>query len=186
MKLTKIVNIYPSMPIITINPPIRSTVKRVTKSIEEIRACLLARAIVEEILPDGKTIRLTIGNYDKCLNSDGEKCECDKCTCSTDNSNVSEEKSPWQIAYDNALAGKDLGSMSRKQRRSAEAAARAAADAVVSKLEVETVIGVGSIETNTTDEETESIEETNIPVDSTVEEKVETIDVETLSSNLPE
>ena len=49
-KNTKIVNIYPSMPITTISPPIRTAIRRVTKSVEEIKLCILAKAIVEEVL----------------------------------------------------------------------------------------------------------------------------------------
>ena len=42
--MNKKVNIYPSMPITRVNPPIRSSVRRVTKSVEEIRICLLQEA----------------------------------------------------------------------------------------------------------------------------------------------
>lgn len=63
--MMKFVNIYPVYPITSINPPIRSVVRRVSKSPAEIRACLMARARVEEILPGGKLITLTLSNYDK-------------------------------------------------------------------------------------------------------------------------
>ena len=62
---TKIVNIYPKYPITTVNPPIRTAVKKVTKSIDEIRKCIIARAVVEEILNNGNTIPLDFSNYDK-------------------------------------------------------------------------------------------------------------------------
>ena len=65
---TKVVNIYPSTPIIGVNPPIRSSVKKVTKTIEEIRTCLMARAIVEEVLNDGTVVRLNNSNYDNFIN----------------------------------------------------------------------------------------------------------------------
>ena len=61
----KLVNIYPSIPILEVNPPIRSIVKSTYKTIEQIRVCIIARATVEEILPNGKTIRLNFTNYDK-------------------------------------------------------------------------------------------------------------------------
>lgn len=181
-KLTKVVNIYPSMPITGVNPPIRSTVKRVTKSINEIRACLMARAIVEEILPSGKTVRLNISNYDKCL--DG--CNENGCTCGgrcgwvkqdvIAEAKVDEEKTPWQIAYETALAGKNLASMSRKQRRSVEAAARAAADAAVAVPEPEEVVmGVADIEIVEEVKEIESTENTEEVVleEAVVEEAIE-------------
>lgn len=186
MKSTKVVNIYPSMPITGVNPPIRSTVKRVTKSIDEIRTCLMARAVVEEILPSGEIIRLNIGNYNKCAcEVSGIKCDC--CKPKTDESVDETSKTPWQVAYENALAGKNLNIMSRKQRRSAEAAARAAADAAIAEPEAEVVMGVANIETVKETTETDVVE---ITVDEVVktedivniqEEEVKTVDVEDLA-----
>lgn len=182
-KLTKVVNIYPSMPITSVNPPIRSTVKRVTKSVSEIRACLMARAVVEEILPGGETVRLNIGNYDKCLDgSHKDGCKCGCCGWVQDSvlDKAEEVKSPWQIAYENALAGKNLATMSRKQRRSAEAAARAAADAAVAVDEPEVVMGVGNIEiTEEVKEEAEVTVEENVNIEEAVDvkEEAETTDV---------
>lgn len=63
--LVKKVNIIPQRPISTVNPPIRSAVRRVHKPVEDIRKCLIGRAMVEEILPDGSTLRLDFSNYDK-------------------------------------------------------------------------------------------------------------------------
>ena len=63
--MTKMVNIYPNGAITTINPPIRSRVMGVIKSTDEIRQCIIARAIVDEILSDGSTVRLDFSNYDK-------------------------------------------------------------------------------------------------------------------------
>lgn len=176
----KRVNIYPSMPITRLNPPIRSSVKNVVKSVEDIRTCLMDRAIVEEILPNGEIVRLNISNYNKCSGATENGCACGNCgfrlvqvgTAAT--VNTEEIKTPWQIAYDNALEGKNLASMTRKQRRSAEAAARAIADAAVAIPEPEVVIGVGSVET--TEEIAETIEKTETVVEeetTAVEEAVE-------------
>ena len=63
--MTKLVNIYPSVPVISTNPPIRSIIRNVKKPVEQIRACIMARATVEEILKDGSKIRLDLTNYDK-------------------------------------------------------------------------------------------------------------------------
>lgn len=63
--MDKIVNIYPTWPITRLNPPIRSVVKNVTKSVEDIRICLVTRARVEEVLPDGSTVTLGFNNYNK-------------------------------------------------------------------------------------------------------------------------
>lgn len=61
----KKVNIYPQRRITTINPPIGSTVRRTTRTVEDIRKCIIARARVEEILPDGSVIALDFSNYNK-------------------------------------------------------------------------------------------------------------------------
>lgn len=186
-KNTKIVNIYPSMPITAVNPPIRSSVKRVTKSVEEIRTCLMARAVVEEILSNGEVVRLNIANYDKCLDTTYHPCH-PGCSCGGSwkiqipEAKVEEDKSEWQAAYDKALEGKNLAMMTRKQRRSAEAAARAAADAIVASSEPEVVMGVGEIET--VEEVVEQPVEEKVEVEEAVEvqeEEVKTIDVEDAS-----
>lgn len=61
----KTVNIFPKFPVIGVNPPIRTAVRKVTKSTAEIRTCIIARAIVEEILEDGSTVILDLNNFDK-------------------------------------------------------------------------------------------------------------------------
>lgn len=61
--MNKLVNIFPSTPILSVNPPIRVITRSVLKPVEDIRKCIVARAIVEEILPDGSTIRLGFSNY---------------------------------------------------------------------------------------------------------------------------
>lgn len=198
-KLNKMVNIYPSMPITTVNPPIRTTVKRVTKSTEEIRACLMARAIVEEVLADGKVTRLNLTNYDKSnseTQSQNNECNCNgDCNCgwkidivSTINgaATSSDAKSLWQIEYEKALNGVDLTSMTRKQRRSVIAAARAAADEAVRGNESNTeevVIGIGTVET-VEDSNNEEVQEENDTTEEVVDEvPVETLDVEKINED---
>ena len=63
--MKKRVNIYPRGPITTVNPPIRSVVKAVTKEISDIRKCILAGAKVEEVINNYITIELNLNNYDK-------------------------------------------------------------------------------------------------------------------------
>lgn len=194
-KTTKIVNIYPSIPIIGINPPIRSVVKRVTKSISEIRTCLMARAIVEEVLPDGKTVRLNIGNYDKFADEDVNvvNCACGNSNCNCGWKiqaptrveepvivNEDEKSAEWKAAYEKALAGKNLAGMTRKQRRSIEAAARAAADAAVSEAS-EVVMGVATVETVDNETSEESVESAEL-TETVDETPVETIDIEDVNS----
>ena len=62
---TKVVNIYPSFPITTIKPAIYSSVKNVTKSTDEIRACIMAKARVEEVIDNKTIIKLDLSNYDR-------------------------------------------------------------------------------------------------------------------------
>lgn len=177
MSKTKVVNIYPTMPITKVNPPIRSSVKNVTKSIEEIRTCLMCRAFVEEVTPNG-TIRLDNTNYDK---DNYVECDHHECTCGGCGESVKEEKteaSIWDDAYNNAIAGVDLASMTRKQRRAAEAAARNAADKAVaeSKNEEEATEPVNEVKDET---------EVETAADETVvetEEPVETMDAEEIFS----
>jgi sorbitol-specific phosphotransferase system component IIBC len=63
--MNKKVNIYPKNPITTVNPVIRTTTLRVSKPVEDIRKCIIARAMVDEVLDDGTTLRLDLNNYDK-------------------------------------------------------------------------------------------------------------------------
>lgn len=100
----KKVNIYPQTPITNIRPPIRSVTKKVTRSEEDIRACIIARAKVEEILPDGSIIRLNltnynINNYDKKPNKD-DTIETSK-EVNTNTSVEKPEGASKQFAYSN-------------------------------------------------------------------------------------
>lgn len=64
-KAKKRVNIIPRGPIITVIPPIRTTLRNVSKPIADIRKCILAGAKVEEIIDtNGTTIELNLQNYD--------------------------------------------------------------------------------------------------------------------------
>ena len=63
--MNKLVNIYPSKPIIQINPPIRCIVKRVVMPEEYIKICINSGATVEEVIDDNNTIILNSTNYNK-------------------------------------------------------------------------------------------------------------------------
>lgn len=63
--MKKVVSIYPTAPITSVNPPIRSSVRNVTKSIDAIRKCIIARARVYETLNSGEKLLLDLTNYDK-------------------------------------------------------------------------------------------------------------------------
>lgn len=60
----KEVNVFPKYgPITTVNPPIRVAIKNTLQSIENIRRCIAAGALVEEVL-DGENLVLDFTNYD--------------------------------------------------------------------------------------------------------------------------
>ena len=179
--LKKLVNIYPTMPITDFNPPMRVPTKRVYKTIGEIRTCLIRRAIVDEIMPDGSTVRLGLDNYNAVLNPIAKEEETEVVTSKpevdetpvVDETIVEEDVDPakeaWQEAYNAALADVDLTAMSNKQRKAAKASARAAADEAVAKL----------AETDETPVVDETVaEEVEVKVDSEV---VETVDAEDLT-----
>lgn len=60
----KEVNVFPKYgPITTVNPPIRVAIKNALQSIENIRRCIAAGALVEEVL-NGENLVLDFTNYD--------------------------------------------------------------------------------------------------------------------------
>ena len=60
---TKTVNIKAIIPIRDTTPPIYGVKKNVVMTFSDILKCLCRRAIVEEILPNGETVRLTTKNF---------------------------------------------------------------------------------------------------------------------------
>ena len=63
--MNKLVNIYPSMPITSLKIPLRTRVTNIRMDYESIRKCIIANAIVEEVLDDNSVIRLNLSNYNK-------------------------------------------------------------------------------------------------------------------------
>ena len=61
--MTKRVNVYAQVAVRNITPPIYGTCKDIVMSTGDILKCLCKRARVEEILPDGSTVRLNLQNY---------------------------------------------------------------------------------------------------------------------------
>ncbi len=61
--MTKRVNINAKVPVRDVKPPIYGTLNNIVMSTGNILKCLCKRAIVDEILPDGSTVRLTMKNY---------------------------------------------------------------------------------------------------------------------------
>lgn len=63
--MTKKVNINAKIPVRTIVPPIYGVINGVSMSPANIFKCLNHRAIIDEVLSDGSTVRLTMKNYNK-------------------------------------------------------------------------------------------------------------------------
>ena len=61
--MTKLVNINAPIAIRNIKPPIYGVCNNVVMTTGDILKCLCKRAIIDEILPDGSTVRLTMKNY---------------------------------------------------------------------------------------------------------------------------
>jgi len=188
MQNTKVVNIYPTQPIITVNPPIRSAVRKVTKSISDIRKCIIARAVVEEVCGD-KTVRLDFTNYDKnnfpaghveayTIEHDDikenpverhEEATSGFITPETEYS--AEQKFAYDEAYAEYMSKKNTSGMSRKEVRRTERAARDYANSVAKKV-TESAPEIAAVENTNTVEQEEVKEPT-----------VETVDVETMYTN---
>ena len=186
----KIVNIYPTMPITRVTPPLRTVAKNVSRPISYIRSCIMSRAMVDEVLPDGTTVRLGLHNYDKnnyvvidtetpaaeesaiVVNTvESEDVETEDFEDVETEESTETSKSAWDIAYENALADKDLSSMTKKQRKEAKAEARAIADAAINGTD------------NTVVSDVEETVDSPVEEDTVVntEEIVETADAEDLS-----
>lgn len=61
--MTKRVNVYAQVAVRNVTPPIHGTCKDIIMTTGDILKCLCKRARVEEIMPDGKTVRLNMSNY---------------------------------------------------------------------------------------------------------------------------
>lgn len=61
--MTKRVNVVTRIAVRTVNPPISGSYKNIIMSTSDILKCLSKRASVEEILPDGSTVKLNMKNY---------------------------------------------------------------------------------------------------------------------------
>lgn len=61
--MVKKVNVIAQIPIRNVYPPIYGTYKGISMSPANILKCLMHKAIVEEVLADGSTVKLTTKNY---------------------------------------------------------------------------------------------------------------------------
>lgn len=63
--MRKKVNVYPTVPVLNLRTPIYNTALNVDLSVGDIAACIYGRALVDEVLDDGSTVRLSLSNYNK-------------------------------------------------------------------------------------------------------------------------
>ena len=64
--MEKLVNVYTRYVVRGLKGvPIRSTVRAIKLDTDDIRTCILAKAVVEEVLDDGSTLPLNFVNYNK-------------------------------------------------------------------------------------------------------------------------
>ena len=59
----KVVNINATIPIVNVTPQLYGYRENVKMTISDILKCLMRRAIIHEVMPDGSTIRLDLKNF---------------------------------------------------------------------------------------------------------------------------
>lgn len=63
--MKKLVNVHAKGAVRTVTPPIYGDMYNIELTTGMIYKCMCARAIVDEVMPDGSTLRLNASNYDK-------------------------------------------------------------------------------------------------------------------------
>ena len=112
--MVKLVNITSKVAIRTVTPKICGTHENVLMSTGDILRCILMRASVEEILSDGSTVILNLGNYNK-DNTKKSKNVCIDDTATTDICSADvDNKSDYQNNYDADIACAELGDVYTK------------------------------------------------------------------------
>ena len=104
--MTKRVNIKAPVAIRTITPPIYGTCNNIIMTTGDILKCICKKAIVEEILPDGSTVRLNMRNYytDNGAGLDAKKVELAK----KDEEKIPENTAEEAVNEDNTSNEKPL------------------------------------------------------------------------------
>ena len=107
--MVKLVNITSKVAIRTVTPKICGTHRNVLMSTGDILRCILMRAHVEEILSDGSTVILNLGNYNK-DNTKKSQNICIDNTVTTDISTANaDDESNYQNNHDADIACAELG-----------------------------------------------------------------------------
>lgn len=112
--MVKLVNITSKVAIRTVTPKICGTHKNVLMPTGDILRCILMRAHVEEILSDGSTVILNLGNYNK-DNTKKIQNVCIDDTVTTDIGSVDANDEPnYQNDHDVDVACAELGDVYAK------------------------------------------------------------------------
>lgn len=167
--MVKKVNVYPTSPIISLDIPLRTRMMGINMDTEDIRKCIIAQAIVEEVLSDGKIVRLNFTNYDK---DNSIKKEEDKSSIVDDKKE--ENKTEFKPI--------DFKNLSRKERKKLNRQLNASAATAEHKEETKVEETITDTVEDTKDEVVEHVEENHVEeevVESVKETATETVEEET-------
>ena len=126
--MKKKINVYAKIPFCYGNGVIRGNMNNITLDIEGIRRLILAKAIVDEVLPNGELLRLDLTNYN--LNNDpAEKARIEAAKAAAEAARIEAERKAKEeaerIAKEEAI----------KKAAEDEAAREARAAAIKAKME---------------------------------------------------
>lgn len=117
--MTKLVNVKTNGPV-ALKVVLRGSIFAVTLTTDEIFQCICQKAIVEEILPSGKTVLLTLSNYNTDNDTVAEKAKANAAKLLADAQAAAAAK---KIADDKAAADKKAADDALKAKADAEEAA---------------------------------------------------------------
>ncbi len=139
--MKKKINVYAKIPFCYGNGVIRGNMNNITLDIEGIRRLILAKNIVDEILPNGELLRLDLTNYN--LNNDpAEKARIEAAKAAAEAARIEAERKAKEeaerIAKEEAIkaeAEKAAKEEAIKKAAEDEAAREARAAAIKAKME---------------------------------------------------
>lgn len=135
--MKKKINVYAKIPFCYGNGVIRGNMNNITLDIEGIRRLILAKNIVDEILPNGELLRLDLTNYN--LNNDpAEKARIEAAKAARIEAERKAKEEAERIAKEEAIkaeAEKAAKEEAIKKAAEDEAAREARAAAIKAKME---------------------------------------------------
>lgn len=135
--MKKKINVYAKMPFVYGNGIIRGNMNNIILDIEGIRRLILAKAIVDEVLPNGELLRLDLTNYN--LNNDpAEKARIEAAKAARIEAERKAKEEAERIAKEEAIkaeAEKAAKEEAIKKAAEDEAAREARAATIKAKME---------------------------------------------------